>query len=63
MSLLDTYLAHAKVQRDAAALANLPNRRAMLERSAEAWKELAKDAEITATRTAISLAAKASAAA
>ncbi len=59
MSLLDTYLANAKTQRHAAATCNLPNRKAMHERSAEAWEEMARDAEITAARTAINLAAKA----
>ncbi|HEX7820569.1 MAG TPA: hypothetical protein VF463_08115 [Sphingobium sp.] len=58
MSLLDTYLANAKAQRDAAAITDLPNRKAMHERSAEAWEEMARDAQITATRAAINLAAK-----
>ncbi|HEX7853383.1 MAG TPA: hypothetical protein VF503_06770 [Sphingobium sp.] len=58
MSLLNTYLANARAQRDAAANCNLPNRKAMHERSAEAWEEMARDAEITAARAAINLAAK-----
>ncbi len=58
MSLLDTYLANALMHRQSAAKADLPNRRAMHERSAEAWEEMARDAEITALRAAINLAAK-----
>ncbi len=58
MSLLETYLANALVHRQSAAKADLPNRRAMHERSAEAWEEMARAAEGTAVRAAINLAAK-----
>jgi hypothetical protein len=58
MSLLDIYRTHAQAERAAAAKTDLPNRRAMHERSAEAWEDMARDAEITEWRTAINLAAK-----
>lgn len=58
MSLLDTYLDNAQAQRDAAAKTPLPNRKAMHERAAETWEEMARGVRDTATRAAINLAAK-----
>ncbi len=59
MSLIETYLANAQAQRDAAAATPLPNRKAMHERSAETWEVMARGVSDTAARTAINLAAKA----
>lgn len=59
MSLIDTYLANAQAQRDAAVKTTLPNRKAMHERSAETWEAMARGASDTAARAAINLAAKA----
>lgn len=59
MSLAETYLANAQAQRDAAAKTNLPNRRAMHERSAETWETMARSVNDTAERAAINSAAKA----
>lgn len=58
MSLMQTYLANAQAQRDAAAKTPLPNRRAMYERSAEIWEGMARDVSDTAVRAAVNLAAK-----
>jgi hypothetical protein len=58
MSLLDTYLANAQAQRDAAAKTPLPNRKIMHLRSAETWEEMAQGVKDTAVRAAINLAAK-----
>lgn len=59
MSLMETYLANAKTQRDAAAATPLPNRKAMHERSAETWEVMARSVSETSARAAINLAAKA----
>lgn len=61
MSLMETYLANARAQRDAAAKTSLPNRKAMHERSAEKWEDMAQSVSDTATRAAINLAAKSAA--
>lgn len=58
MSLIETYLANAQAQRDAAAKTPLPNRKAMHERSAETWETMARGVRDTAARAAINLAAK-----
>ena len=58
MSLIETYLANAQAQRDAAAKTPLPNRKAMHERSAETWEVMARSVSDTAARAAINLAAK-----
>lgn len=59
MSLMETYLANARAQRDAAEKTPLPNRKAMHERSAETWEAMARGVSETAARAAINLAAKA----
>ena len=53
------YRALAEAQRIAAAQAPLPRRRAMHERSAMAWEEMAERAEGTAAKAAVNAAAKA----
>ncbi|RZI72467.1 MAG: hypothetical protein EOP13_14950 [Pseudomonas sp.] len=58
MSLAETYLANAHAQRNAAAKTNLPNRRAVHERSAETWEAMARSVSDTAKRAATNLAAK-----
>ncbi len=58
MTLLETYLANAQAQRDAAAKTPLPNRKAMHERAAETWDVMAQGVSDTAARAAINLAAK-----
>ncbi|MGK2910094.1 MAG: hypothetical protein ACSLE1_09915 [Sphingobium sp.] len=58
MSLIETYLANAQAQRDAAAKTPLPNRKAMHERSAETWEDMARGVSDTAARAAINMAAK-----
>jgi hypothetical protein len=58
---METYLANAQAQRDAAAKTSLPNRKAMHERSAEKWEAMAQSVSDTATRAAINLAAKSAA--
>jgi hypothetical protein len=58
MSVLESYLANAQAQRDAAAKATLPNCKAMHERAAETWEVMARAVSDTATRAAINLAAK-----
>jgi len=62
MSLIDTYLANAQAQRDAATATPLPNRKAMHGRSAETWEAMARGVSDTAARAAINLAAKAASA-
>jgi hypothetical protein len=53
------YLAHAAQERAAASKATLPNRRAMHERSAEVWEEMARNADATAAMAEVNLLAKA----
>ena len=50
MTLSETYRAHAAAERAAAAKTNLPNRRAMHERSAMTWEGMAQGVEETAER-------------
>jgi len=52
------YLAHAAKEREAASKTNLPNRRAMHERSAAVWEEMARNVEATAERAQVNLQAK-----
>jgi len=59
MSLSETYRANAAVERAAAAKTNLPNRKAMHERSALTWETMAMSAEDTVERSAVNAAAKA----
>lgn len=59
MTLSETYRAHAAAERAAAAKTNLPNRRAMHERSAMTWEGMALGVEETAERALVNLAAKA----
>ena len=59
MTTIETYLANASAQRAAAEATNLPNRRAMHERSAETWETMARAAVDTQGRAAVNLAAKA----
>jgi hypothetical protein len=59
MSAAETYRANAVQQRAAATNTNLPNRRAMHERCAETWEEMARSVDDTLERTAVNLAAKA----
>jgi hypothetical protein len=61
MSTVETYRANADAQRAAAEKTNLPNRRAMHERSAETWEAMARAVEETSGRAAVNQAAKASA--
>lgn len=58
MSMIETYLANAQAERDAAAKTSLPNRKSMHERSAETWEIMARRLTDAAARTAINLAAK-----
>ena len=58
MSQAEIYLANAQAQRDAAAKTDLPNRKALHERSAETWEAMARSANDTAARAAVNLAAK-----
>ena len=51
--------ARAAAERAAAATHNLPNRRAMHERAAEAWESMALQIEDTAARLIVNEAAKA----
>lgn len=53
------YRAQAKAEWEAATQATLPTRRAVHERSAKAWEEMAERAEDTAAKTAENAAAKA----
>lgn len=59
MSNIDLYRANANAQRLAAANTNLPNRRAMHERSAESWEAMAQNAADTIARASVNEAAKA----
>ena len=59
MTLLETYRANAANERKAAEATNLPNRRAMHERSAITWEEMAANAEALIELTQVNLAAKA----
>ena len=52
------YFALAAKERAAASKADLPNRRAMHERSAEVWEEMARSAEATAAMAEVNLQAK-----
>ena len=58
MSLIETYRAHALAERAAAEKTNLINRKAMHERSAQTWEQMAQGAEDTAIRAAINHATK-----
>jgi hypothetical protein len=59
MSNLEIFRANAAAQRAAAGLTNLPNRRAMHERSAESWEAMAEAAADTIARAGVNEAAKA----
>jgi hypothetical protein len=59
MTPIESYRALAGDQRKAAAGTPLPSRRAMHERSAMAWDEMAKLAEDTAAKAAVNAAANA----
>ena len=59
MTNLEMYRANAAAQRTAAELTNLPNRRAMHERSAESWEAMAANAADTIERAGVNEAAKA----
>jgi hypothetical protein len=59
MTLLETYRANAANERKAAEATNLPNRRAMHERSAITWEEMAANAEALIELTQVNMAAKA----
>ena len=52
------YLDHAAKEREAASKTNLPNRRAMHERSAEEWEDRGRDVEASAERAQVNLQAK-----
>lgn len=53
------YHARAAAERAKAAASDLPNRRAMHERAAEAWEAMARQVEDTAARMLVNEAAKA----
>jgi hypothetical protein len=59
MTQLETYRANAAAEWKAAASTDLPNRRAMHERSAITWEEMAANAEALIELTQVNLAAKA----
>jgi hypothetical protein len=59
MTASETYRAHAAAERAAAEKTNLPNRRAMHERSASTWEGMAQAVEETAERALVNQAAKA----
>jgi hypothetical protein len=59
MTPIETYRANAAAERAAAAKTNLPNRRAMHERSAQTWETMALSAEETIGRAMVNQAAKA----
>lgn len=59
MSAAETYRANAAQQRAAAANTTLPNRRALHERCAETWEEMARSVDDTLERAAVNLAARA----
>jgi len=52
------YLASAARERAAASKTALPNRRAMHERSAEVWEEMARNADATAVMAQVNFQAK-----
>ena len=52
------FLTHAAQERAAASKTTLPNRRAMHERSAEVWEEMARSADATAAMAEVNLQAK-----
>jgi hypothetical protein len=54
----NTYLAYAARERTAASKTTLLNRRAMHERSAEVWEEMARNADATAAMAEVNLQAK-----
>ncbi len=58
MSISDSYRKSAARERLLAAKTDLPNRRAMYERSAAIWDEMALNAEATADRASVNAAAK-----
>jgi hypothetical protein len=62
MSTSEVYRANAAAEREAAAKTNLPNRKAMHERSAMTWEAMAQGVEETAERASVNLAAKMAAA-
>lgn len=59
MTASETYRAQAAAQREAAEKTMLPNRRAMHERSALVWEEMAAAAEDIIEKAAVNAAAKA----
>jgi hypothetical protein len=59
MNPSETFRANAVAQRAAAAKSDLPNRRAMHERSALMWDQMAEAAEDTVERSLVNAAAKA----
>jgi hypothetical protein len=59
MTPIETYRANAAAEWAAAAKTNLPNRRAMHERSARTWETMALSAEETIGRAMVNQAAKA----
>ena len=59
MTNIELYRANAAAQRLAAQNTNLPNRRAMHERSAESWEAMAESATDTIARASVNEAAKA----
>lgn len=59
MTNIEIYRANAAAQREAAQKTNLPNRRAMHERSAQTWEALAANAADTVARAGVNEAAKA----
>ena len=59
MTPSETYRTLASTERQAAAKTALPSRRAMHERSAMAWEQMADSAEDTAAKKAVNAAAKA----
>ncbi|WBO24068.1 hypothetical protein [Sphingomonas abietis] len=58
MTTAEHYRAQAAAQRALAAKSDLANRRAMHERSAAMWDEMAQSAEDTIERTLVNAAAK-----
>ena len=52
------YLEYAARERAQASKTTLPNRRAMHERSAEVWEEMARNVEATAAMAEVNLQAK-----
>ncbi|MEO6040904.1 MAG: hypothetical protein ABIP41_03305 [Croceibacterium sp.] len=57
MTPAESYRALAEAERDAAAKEVLPSRRAVHERSAEAWEEMAERAEDTVEKASVNAAA------